>query len=128
MHFPPSKVNELPFETADSPSEQLYALHASAIFAYARLYIASREAAEDLVLDVFLAALEHPYLLARSEEIQRAWLRKVAHYKYHGSTPFSINGVDGSNVLWSPDGKYLTMIAGKAPSIGDGAVSIWRMP
>ncbi|HEX6484379.1 MAG TPA: WD40 repeat domain-containing protein [Ktedonobacteraceae bacterium] len=49
-------------------------------------------------------------------------------YKYHGSTPFSINGVDGSNVLWSPDGKYLTMIAGKAPSIGDGAVSIWRMP
>jgi hypothetical protein len=49
-------------------------------------------------------------------------------YKYHGSTPFSINGVDGSNVMWSPDGKYLTMIAGKGPSIGDGVVSIWRMP
>jgi WD40 repeat protein len=49
-------------------------------------------------------------------------------YKYHGSTPFSISGVDGSDVYWSPDGKYLTMIAGKSPSIGEGIVSIWRMP
>src|SRR5258706_1332743 len=81
MHFPLPKANQQPFETADSSSEHLYALHASAIFAYVRLYVASREVAEDLVLDVFLAALEHPYLLARSEEIQRAWLRKVAHYK-----------------------------------------------
>jgi RNA polymerase sigma factor (sigma-70 family) len=81
MYFPLSRVNELPFETTDSPSEQLYALHASAIFAYVRLYIASQEVAEDLVLDVFLAALECSYLLARSEELQRAWLRRVAHYK-----------------------------------------------
>jgi WD40 repeat protein len=49
-------------------------------------------------------------------------------YKYHGTTPFSINGVSGSAVFWSPDGKYLTMIAGKATSIGDGVLSIWRMP
>jgi WD40 repeat protein len=49
-------------------------------------------------------------------------------YKYHGSTPFSIDGVNGSLVFWSPDGKYLTMIAGKTASIGDGMLSIWRIP
>ena len=49
-------------------------------------------------------------------------------YKYHGSTPFSIDGVNGSLVLWSPDGKYLTMIAGRTTSIGDGMLSIWRIP
>jgi RNA polymerase sigma-70 factor, ECF subfamily len=81
MHSPRSKVNQLPSESADSSSEQLYALHASAIFAYVRLYITSREVAEDLVIDVFLSALEHSYLLARSTETQRAWLRKTAYYK-----------------------------------------------
>lgn len=49
-------------------------------------------------------------------------------YKYHGSTPFSLNGVSGSVVFWSPDGKYLSMLAGKTPSIGDGILSIWRIP
>jgi WD40 repeat protein len=49
-------------------------------------------------------------------------------YKYHGPTPFSINGVSGSSVFWSPNGKYLTMIAGKDPGIGEGMLSIWRMP
>lgn len=49
-------------------------------------------------------------------------------YKYHGSTPFSIPGVNGSIVFWSPDGKYLTMMAGKGTSIGDGMVSVWRIP
>lgn len=81
MHFPLPKMKQLPSEALDSPSERLYALHASAIFVYVRLYIASREVAEDLVIDVFLSALEHSYLLARSAETQRAWLRKTAYYK-----------------------------------------------
>lgn len=81
MHFLRPKVNQLPSDGADSPPERLYALHASAIFAYVRLYIASREVAEDLVIDVFLSALEHSYLLERSAETQRAWLRKTAYYK-----------------------------------------------
>ena len=33
------------------------------------------------MIDVFLSALEHSYLLTRRLEIQRAWLRKVAYYK-----------------------------------------------
>ncbi len=49
-------------------------------------------------------------------------------YSYHGPTPFSIQGVSGSFVFWSPDEKYLTMIAGTTNSIGDGMLSIWRMP
>ncbi len=49
-------------------------------------------------------------------------------YKYHGSTPFSLPGVDGSNVFWSPDGKYLVMMAGTSSAIGNGMVSIWRIP
>ena len=81
MHFPLSKMKHLPSEAPDSSSEQLYALHAPSIFAYVRLYVASREVAEDLVIDVFLSALEHAYLLARSVETQRAWLRKTAYYK-----------------------------------------------
>ena len=81
MHFPLAKMKQAPSKTFDSPSEQLYALHAPAIFAYVRLYVASLEAAEDLVIDVFLAALEHSYLLTRSAETQRAWLRKTAYYK-----------------------------------------------
>lgn len=48
-------------------------------------------------------------------------------YKYHGTTPFSIDGVSGSIVFWSPDGKYLTMLAGKSTSIGDGSLAIWRV-
>ncbi|HET9999845.1 MAG TPA: RNA polymerase sigma factor [Ktedonobacteraceae bacterium] len=81
MYFPLSKMSQDTSEASDSPSERLYALHAPAIFAYVRLYVASREVAEDLVIDVFLSALEHAYLLARSAETQRAWLRKTAYYK-----------------------------------------------
>ena len=186
MHSIRPDANRLPAETGNSPSEQLYALHAPAIFAYVRLYIAAREVAEDIVIDVFLSAFEHSYLLARSAEVQRAWLRKVAYYKiadyyrlqnrrplvslehvaetlyenyartdsffyendqqmivglkdnfdiwdvasgkllykYHGSTPFSLAGVDGSIVFWSPDGKYLIMLAGTSSAIGNGAMAI----
>ena len=53
-------------------------------------------------------------------------------FKYHGFTPFSVAGAGGSNVFWSPDGKYLTMIAWKTSLMGtgndNGAVTIWRMP
>jgi RNA polymerase sigma factor (sigma-70 family) len=79
--FPPSNVHQPSSERGDSTSEKLYALHAPAILAYVRLSIPSRETAEDIVIDVFLSALEHPYLLARDPNIQRAWLRKVAYHK-----------------------------------------------
>ena len=53
-------------------------------------------------------------------------------FKYHGFTPFSVAGIGGSNVFWSPDGKYLTVVAWKASLMGtgssDGVITIWRMP
>jgi RNA polymerase sigma factor (sigma-70 family) len=67
--------------TDDSPPERLYRLHAALILAFVRLHINSPEEAEDLVIEVFMAALEYPKLLERDTEVQRAWLRKVAHHK-----------------------------------------------
>lgn len=48
--------------------------------------VPSREDAEDVLLEVFLAALESDTLVYLGERQQRAWLRRVAHNKcidYH---------------------------------------------
>ena len=68
-------------EPDDSPLATLYLQHAPTIFAYLRLHAASREDAEDILLEVFLEALEYGSLAERSENTQRAWLRSVAHHK-----------------------------------------------
>ncbi len=66
----------------ETPSARLYREHAAALFAYLRQRAATREEAEDLLLEVFLAALEHQQMLEdRSRERQRAWLRSVAAHK-----------------------------------------------
>jgi RNA polymerase sigma factor (sigma-70 family) len=66
----------------DQPSARLYQEHATPIFAYIRLRTATREEAEDILLEVFLAALENGDLLEeRRIETQRAWLRSVATHK-----------------------------------------------
>jgi DNA-directed RNA polymerase specialized sigma24 family protein len=81
---------ECSMEDADeSNSEEalLYRRHASTIFAYLRLHAPPREDAEDLLEEVFLAALERDNPMkffqgAKSaEEEQRAWLRSVARNK-----------------------------------------------
>ena len=59
----------------------LYERHGRAIFGYLRLHMRSVEDAEDLLLEVFLAALEHDNLAAWSPGEQLAWLRRVAHNK-----------------------------------------------
>lgn len=59
----------------------LYETYGQAIFGYLRLHVRSLEDAEDLLLDVFLAALEHDNLAALSPDEQLAWLRRVAHNK-----------------------------------------------
>lgn len=65
----------------DSPASALYQRHAATIFAYLRLHAPSWEDAEDLLLEVFLAALESEPLLTLPEGEQLAWLRQVAHHK-----------------------------------------------
>lgn len=59
----------------------LFENYGAAIFGYLRLHTRSLEDAEDLLLEVFLAALEYDNLAALSPGEQLAWLRRVAHNK-----------------------------------------------
>ena len=67
----------------DTPGEgtALYQRYAPAIFAYLLKQTASREDAEDLLLEVFLAAMERGNLADLEAGDQRAWLWAVAHHK-----------------------------------------------
>jgi RNA polymerase sigma-70 factor (ECF subfamily) len=60
---------------------RLYQRHWLALFTNIRQHINSCEDAEDILLDVFLAALESKALLSMSEQYQEAWLRRVAYNK-----------------------------------------------
>lgn len=59
----------------------LYQRHAQTVFLYLRRHLSSREDAEDLLLEVFLCAVEKTTPLEFSEQQQRAWLLRVARYK-----------------------------------------------
>jgi RNA polymerase sigma-70 factor (ECF subfamily) len=64
----------------DSPAA-LYQEYAPLLFAYLRRQTASLEEAEDLLVEVFLAALERNQLLAVPEGERRRWLFGVAQHK-----------------------------------------------
>ena len=60
----------------------LYRCYAPGILAYLRRHVPTQEDAEDLLLEVFLAALEYePRLAALTEDEHRAWLATVARNK-----------------------------------------------
>jgi RNA polymerase sigma factor (sigma-70 family) len=59
----------------------LYEQHASVVLTYLRKHGAKNEDAEDLLLEVFLAAMESSTLLNMSGGQQRAWLQRVAYNK-----------------------------------------------
>ncbi len=63
----------------DSPIARLYQHYWLTILASIRQHISSREDAEDILLEVFVAALESTSLLTMGEKQQLAWLRHVAH-------------------------------------------------
>jgi RNA polymerase sigma-70 factor (ECF subfamily) len=63
------------------PLAALYQRYAPALFDYARKQLGVPEDAEDLLVEVFLAALEQPYFLGLHEQEQHAWLWRVAHNK-----------------------------------------------
>ena len=65
----------------ESSTTDLYHRHAPGIFASLRRQGLSPEDAEDILLEVFLAASERKQLVDWPEEEQRAWLRQVARYK-----------------------------------------------
>ncbi len=59
----------------------LYQRYAPELLLYIRRYVPSQERTEDVLLEVFIAALEHPHLSNMCEQEQLAWLRRVAHQK-----------------------------------------------
>ena len=67
--------------SSDSPVARLYELHATPIFAYLRRQTASREDAEDLLVEVFVAAIESSAFDRLGEKEQVAWLWRLAHNK-----------------------------------------------
>jgi RNA polymerase sigma factor (sigma-70 family) len=74
----------MPIEEAkDVGSEDaiLYDRFASTIFTYLYQQLSSPQDAEDLLLEVFLAAHHNSMLRDLSPERQLAWLRRVAHNK-----------------------------------------------
>jgi RNA polymerase sigma factor (sigma-70 family) len=78
----------------DNAGVALYERYAASIFAYTRLHTSSWEDAEDLTLEVFIAALEQDSLATLTEKQQFAWLRRVAQNKlvdrYRRSLHFSL--------------------------------------
>ena len=65
----------------DAPGARLYRTYAPTILTYLRGRASSQEDAEDLLLEVFLAAFERNGLAELPPERQIAWLRQVAHHK-----------------------------------------------
>jgi RNA polymerase sigma factor (sigma-70 family) len=59
----------------------LYDRHAPAILAYLCQHISNVHDARDLLVEVFLAAMQRPGLAQLEPEHQYAWLRRVAHNK-----------------------------------------------
>jgi RNA polymerase sigma factor (sigma-70 family) len=59
----------------------LYERYAPIILTYLRQNRITKEDAEDLLVEVFLAAMESTTLLSLQEGEQLAWLRRVAHNK-----------------------------------------------
>jgi len=59
----------------------LYERYATAIFTYLRRRVSTQEDAEDLLLEVFLAAFERNSLLTLTEGERSAWLWQVARNK-----------------------------------------------
>ena len=70
-----------PAKVEESPAAALYERYATTILAYLRRRLSSREDAEDLLLEVFLAAFEHNSLIGLADEECAAWLRQVARNK-----------------------------------------------
>jgi RNA polymerase sigma-70 factor (ECF subfamily) len=59
----------------------LFEQYASGILAYVRMHTHSLEDAEDIVVDVFLAALENAHFASLGEREQLLWLWRVARNK-----------------------------------------------
>ncbi len=61
--------------------EELFERHAASIFTYLCQHVRSREDAEDILVDTFLAAMQDRKFAQLSEPLRVAWLWRVARNK-----------------------------------------------
>ena len=66
---------------AEQEMALLYRKYAPGLLAYVRMRVPSPEDAEDLVVEVFLAAIEHAKFAALSEKEKQLWLWRVTRNK-----------------------------------------------
>jgi len=66
---------------AEQEMALLYRKYAPGLLAYVRMHIPSEEDAEDLVVDVFVAAIENAKFAALLEKEKQLWLWRVARNK-----------------------------------------------
>ncbi|GCF10796.1 RNA polymerase sigma factor [Dictyobacter arantiisoli] len=66
---------------ANTSLADLYDRYAYSIMNYVSRYLSTREDVDDVVLDVFLAALERQVWVSWSAGEQLAWLRRIAYNK-----------------------------------------------
>jgi RNA polymerase sigma factor (sigma-70 family) len=66
---------------AEQEMALLYRKHAPGLLTYARMRITSEEDAEDLVVEVFMAAIENAKFAALSEKEKQMWLWRVTRNK-----------------------------------------------
>ena len=77
----PRRAPGIPPASDWSPATALYQRHAQAVLLFLRNHLSIKEDAEDLLLDVLLAAVEKKTPLELPEGQQRAWLLHVARQK-----------------------------------------------
>jgi DNA-directed RNA polymerase specialized sigma24 family protein len=65
----------------DHSEQEFYDRYASILLSYLYQQVSSRQDAEDLLLEVFVAALNNQHLSHLGDEQQLAWLRRVARNK-----------------------------------------------
>jgi RNA polymerase sigma factor (sigma-70 family) len=75
QHMPDSSIAE------SARFADFYQRYASSILAYVRGYNIQPEDAEDLLIDVFMVALQNPEIWEVSQSRTLAWLKRVAHNK-----------------------------------------------
>lgn len=91
-----------------SPIAGLFQKYALMLLRYFEKRGTSAEDAEDLLLEVFTAAVENPRLLTLAENEQAAWLQRVAHNKMvdhyrRQSYRQTVNWEQGTDLLYAED-------------------------
>src|SRR5258706_16257903 len=66
---------------AEQEMALLYRKHAPGLLTYVRMCVPSPEDAEDLVVEVFMAALEHAQFAALLEKEKLLWLWRITRHK-----------------------------------------------